>query len=255
MGEGTYESTRRAWAGIWGDEADIERELATVDYRRSRQTRARYLRYLPREELVLDGGCGLGIELIQLGRMGYRIIGVDYAENALHQISAYQRSQLLTVGDIHNLPYRDGVFGAYLSFGVLEHFEFGPEPGLREANRVLREGASLVLTVPYPSLVWRLVQLKGRLIRRPRTDDSRCYETRYSVGQLEESLCRTGFVVVERHPIGHSFTLWGLGWPFRAAGYYETSKLAELLGAVCARLLPWATCFASLVIARKAGLA
>jgi SAM-dependent methyltransferase len=153
------------------------------------------------------------------------------------------------VGDVHELPFRDGSFASYLSFGVLEHFPFGPEPALREAHRVLRNGGVAVLTVPYPNLVWRMVRAKRALVRHREPDGY--YETTYRVGQLERTLTRTGFDVLLRRPIGHSFTLWGLGGAFRGRGYYETSALAERLGAACAALLPWSTGFASLIVARK----
>jgi SAM-dependent methyltransferase len=201
---------------------------------------------------VLEAGCGLGIEVIHLGRLSYRMVGVDYAENALRRIRAYEPGHRLAAGDVHALPCRDGVFGAYLSFGVLEHFEFGPGPALREAHRVLRPDGILVLTVPHPNLVARLVALRGCVARRTADTGPGYYETRYSVGRLEAEVRRGGFEVLERHPIGHSFTLWGLGGLFRGAGYYETSPLAERLGRVCARWLPWSTCFATLLIARKA---
>jgi SAM-dependent methyltransferase len=235
-----YNSTRDRWRRIWNDEADVARELETLTYRRARQTWALYSPYLPRKDLVLEAGCGLGREVIHLESQAYKVVGVDYAENAVHQIHAYRRGYRLAAGDIHHLPFPAGAFGSYLSFGVLEHFEFGPVPALREANRVLRPGGVLVLIIPYP---------KRRAGQPPM--DPEFYETTYTVHQLEGHLSDTGFQIVERRPIGHSFTLWGLGSLFRGAGYYETSLLAEGLGDVLRRLLPWPMCFESLIIARK----
>jgi SAM-dependent methyltransferase len=248
---GTGEATRRAWGRIWREEADLPREMATLEYPRARRTRALYLPHLPREERVLEAGCGLGIEVIHLGRLGYRMVGLDYVEDALGQLRRYDAHHPLVAADVEALPLRDASFGAYLSFGVLEHFEHGPEPALREANRVLRDGAILVLTVPYPGLVWRLARVKERLLGDRGPD--RVYETAYRVRRLEAALRRSGFAVLERHPIGHDFALWGCGRVFRGPGYYETSRLAERLGGALARLLPWPTCFASLVIGRKVG--
>ena len=244
-------ATRRAWASIWQHEADVERELGTLAYERSRRTRVRYLPYLPRDAWVLEAGCGLGIEVVHLTRLGYRLVGVDYVEGALRQARAHAPGHRLTVGDVHALPYRDGAFGAYLSFGVLEHFEWGPGPAFREAHRVLGPHGILVVTVPHPNLVSRLVALRHRVTPRPRAAPG-YHETRYPVRRLASELTAAGFEVLECHPIGHGFTLWGLGGPFRRPGYYETSWLADRLGDVCARLLPWSTCFASLLIGRKA---
>jgi len=249
----TYRDTRAAWVRIWDEEADLARELGTLEYARSLQSRSLYLPCLPKDALILEAGCGMGIELVHLRRLGYRVAGIDYAANAVRHLRAFQPGHRLAVGDIHDLPYADGSFGAYLSFGVLEHADFGPGPALEQAWRVLGPGGVLVVTVPYPNLVWRLSRLKKRWSRPNPEPSLKYFETAYTIRALEESVERAGFRVLSRYPISHSFTLWGLGRPFRGRGYYETTPLAERLGGLLRRLAPWAMCFESLIIARKAG--
>ena len=248
----TYTSTRRAWEAIWRHQADIESELRTLDYPRARQITSFYLPHLPTRGLILEAGCGLGKEVIQLSDLGYQVIGLDYIEEALHKIRSFRKDSRLTAADVHALPFRDESLDAYLSFGVVEHFEFGPEPTLREAWRVLRKGGLLVLTVPYPSLVRRVIQAKKWLTLRGRgKEENGYYETTYRVTDLERFLHMTGFEVIARYPTSHSFTLWGVGRLFRGRDYYDTSPFGEWLGAVFARFLPWSMCFASLLIARR----
>jgi len=249
----TYDSTRRAWGTIWRHQSDIESELRTLSYPRARQTTSFYLPHLPGRGLILEAGCGLGKEVIQLSELGYQVVGLDYIEEPLRHVRLYRPDTRLTAADVHALPFRDGSFDGYLSFGVLEHFDFGPEPALREASRVLRKGGVLVLAVPYPNLVWRLARLKKSLNRRARTTDTGYYETTYSLSQLEDYLRGTGFKVAARYPTSHSFTLWGVARAFRGGDYYETSRLAEWLGSVFARFLPWSMCFATLLIAHRTG--
>jgi SAM-dependent methyltransferase len=246
-----YRKTREAWRRIWREETDLTRELQTLEYDRTRRIRSLYIPYLPKDELILEAGCGLGIELVYLCGEGYRAVGLDYADNALAQLQAWQPGHLLTAGDVHHLPYRSGSFSTYLSFGVLEHFEFGPGPALLEAHRVLRPGGILVLTVPYPNLVWRLARSRRLRAAHVPADQPRYFETTYTVRELEGYVRRAGFVVVDRRPIGHSFTLWGLGSVFRGPGYYETSPLAESMGGLLLRLLPWSMCFQSFLVGRK----
>jgi len=246
-----YRSTRAAWARIWSQEADLQRELATLEYPRSRELRLLYRPYLPSGELILEAGCGMGIELVSLARSGRRVVGIDYVEQALHPLKAIDNQQMLTAGDIHRLPYKQGAFGGYLSLGVLEHFPFGPLPGLKEANRVLRMGGIIVVSVPYPNPVWRLAQAVKRARTREREADPGYYETAYTPAQLQALLSRTGFERIEHHPVGHSFTLWQLGWPFRARGYYRTTQLTEWIARLLRIIAPWWMCFECLVIARK----
>ncbi|PWT93981.1 MAG: hypothetical protein C5B54_00865 [Acidobacteria bacterium] len=248
-GDELYKSTRNTWNEIW-QESDVTRELETLSYQRARETRALYTKYLPHHELILEAGCGLGREVICLQDDGYQIVGIDWSQNALHQINEYKRGYRLAGADIHELPFPDGTFSAYLSFGVLEHFEFGPEAALGEANRVLRQDGILVLLIPYPNLIWRLVQLRKQLMREALYKDQ-FYETTYTVSELRQYLHQTGFEILHQHPVGHSFTLWGMGGPFQHEGYYKTSSFAERLGALCSKVLPWAMCFESLLIGRK----
>lgn len=241
-------ATREAWCAIWRD-ADIARELATGEYARSRDARARFAPFLPSGELLLEAGCGLGVEVSALSSLGHRVVGLDYVIDALGRLKAALPGSALAAGDVHALPFRDGTFGAYLSFGVLEHFVLGPVPALREAYRVLRPGGVLVVTVPAPSLVWRLARLRQRLRRQTRPFGY--YETAYSASALRRFVEESGFRVLLVHPIGHSFALWGCGWPFRGPGYYETSALAERLGTLLSKVAPTETAFATLVVARK----
>jgi SAM-dependent methyltransferase len=247
----TYRETQAAWARIWREEADLARELGTLGYARARRARALYLPQLPWDGLILEAGCGMGINLVQLREEGYRVAGVDYATAALRPLQRSQLGHLLAVGDIHDLPYPDGAFGAYLSFGVLEHTEFGPGPALEEARRVLRPGGILVLSVPYPNLVWQISRIRRRLRRASTPAKPLYYETAYTAHALGDLVQQAGFAIIARHPIGHSFTLWGIGRPFRGRGYYETTAAAERLGEVLRRLAPWAMCFESLIIARR----
>ena len=66
-----------------------------------------------------------------------------------------------------------------------------------------------------------------------------------------EEVSKAGFLPLVVDPTSHSYTLWGLGGPFRADGYYRTSTLAETLGGILRWLAPWPFNFTTLVIARK----
>ena len=246
----SYDATRRAWDGIWRD-SDLAREHATGRYDRSRAIRGRYLPLLPAGGPVLEAGCGVGTEMVALAAAGKRVIGVDYALSALGRLRAVEPGAQLAGADVHRLPCRDGALAAYLSFGVLEHFESGTAPALGEAFRVLRPGGMLVLTVPAPSLVWRAVRCKRRWLGGEPA--AGYYETTYRLDEIATAVAAAGFVAVRAEPIDHGFTLWGCGGPFQGAGHYVTSPLAETLGRLAAVIAPRAMAFATMVTARKLG--
>lgn len=245
-----YDSTRQSWEDIWAS-ASVEAEFEVMDQARTYETLGVYPDYLSKDGIILEAGCGLATVIMRLRDQGFNVIGMDYAEQALHTAHAYDPSLQMQVGDVHALPYADNALHGYLSFGVLEHFAHGLDPALIEANRVLVQGGTLVLTIPYPNLVWRLVQFKRRLQGQSRLTNDEFYESTYTQHQLIDAVQRTGFQPVLVRPTSHSFTLWGLGGPFRGAGYYRTSKLADVLGAVLRQIMPWTFNFSTLVIARK----
>jgi ubiquinone/menaquinone biosynthesis C-methylase UbiE len=245
-----YDSTRQAWQDIW-TKANVEVELETVRSARSMATIHAYLPYLSKDDILLEAGSGLSAVVITLREMGYKVAGLDYAENALHESRAYDPTLPLTTGDVHALPFQNNSLGAYLSFGVLEHFEHGMQPALLEAARVLKPGGMLVLTIPYPNVVHQLVAWRRKSQGISTLTDDRFYESTYTRRALEDAVTKAGLTVVHIQPTSHSFTLWGLGGPFRAPGYYRTSALAERAGSLIRALLPWAFNYMTLVVARK----
>jgi SAM-dependent methyltransferase len=244
-----YDSTRKAWETIW-DGASMNVELQAVRYPRSMATIHEYRPYLPQNEFILEAGSGLSAVVITLREMGYTVTGLDYAENALHASRQHDPTLALAVGDVHALPYAPDSVGAYLSFGVLEHFEHGLGPALAEAYRVVKPGGVLVLTIPYPNIAQRLIAWRRRG-QGSTLNDEDFYESTYTRDKLCQAVTDAGFALEKVIPTSHAFTLWGLGGLFRGAGYYQTSRLADVLGGILRIILPWPFNFSTLVIGRK----
>jgi len=248
----TYEATRQAWRNIWTT-AQFDRELHTLSYPRAQALLNAYLPYLDRSRPVLEAGCGPGHIVYYLREHGYPALGLDYAPEALLPTLSAHPDLPMHLGDVHHLPYPENTFGGYLSFGVVEHFEQGPTAALAEAYRVLAPGGVIIITTPHPNFVESLVNLRKRLIpaknRPPRAE---YYETQYRHDQLAAFVKGAGFSIERVIPYAHSFTFYGLAPIFRKrGGYYETSPLAEIAGAIGRRVLPWYTAFECLVIGRK----
>jgi len=98
--------------------------------------------------LVLDAGCGEGIDLAnQARRPGLEIIGVELSEWGC-QVSAQRTrgfpSAAVVQGDLRRLPFADGTFDFIYSYGVLHHLP-DPTEGVRELVRVLKFGARVAV--------------------------------------------------------------------------------------------------------------
>jgi SAM-dependent methyltransferase len=249
----TYEQTRQAWRDIW-DGTEFDQELRSLEYARSQEVLNAYLPLLP-DGPVLEAGCGPGHVVYYLQQRGHRAIGLDYAPEALWPTHRRFPDLPLMLGDVHELPYADNSIGAYLSFGVVEHFEHGPLPALQEAYRVLRPEGLLVLTVPAPQIVESAYSLARKLFPERYTRLGKradYYERTYSHQELAAMTSQAGFRIERVQPIGHAYTFYGVHSIFRKPGsYYETSALAERLAAGCRRVLPWATAFHTLILGRK----
>ncbi len=112
------------------------------------------LKWLPKEGVVLDAGCGIGHMVQRLRSNGLSCIGLDYAVPSLIRSKSICPDLLFIGGDLMNLPFADDIFAGILSIGVLEHFEHGPGVPLREISRVLKPGGVVCLSVPFENK-WR----------------------------------------------------------------------------------------------------
>jgi SAM-dependent methyltransferase len=98
---------------------------------------------------VLEAGCGVGAQTLQLARRNPKVefVAIDRSAESLDIARSRVESAGLTNvefhrADIHALPFADAAFdGAFLCF-VLEHLG-SPETALQEIRRVTRPGSKL----------------------------------------------------------------------------------------------------------------
>ena len=107
---------------------------------------------------VLDIGCHHGLSSLYLARQGKKVVGLDLNGEALVQADRFRTREELKVqerlhfirGYIHQMPFRDGVFGSAIMFDVLEHiYEEDWKGVFQEIKRVLKPSGRLLVIVPY----------------------------------------------------------------------------------------------------------
>jgi len=111
-------------------------------------------RYPGRRDLrILDVGCGTGMMLVEMARLG-QAQGIDASEEAL----AFCRRRGLTAvqnGNVLRLPFADNSFDVLTGVDILEHID-DDVGALREWRRVLKPGGRLFLFVPAHPWLWSL---------------------------------------------------------------------------------------------------
>jgi SAM-dependent methyltransferase len=100
--------------------------------------------------LILEAGCGVGAQTIQLAMRNpeTRFVSVDHSADSLQMAqqridACGLRNVELKLANVTELPFEDGEFdGAFVCF-VLEHLT-SPAQSLHEIGRVLKRGAKLL---------------------------------------------------------------------------------------------------------------
>lgn len=107
---------------------------------------------LPAGGRVLDGAVGLGQLATRMQSRGYRVIGIDYSADAAIHVRM-TTSIPVVIGDMTNMPFRDGAFDGVTTGETLEHLD-NDSAAASEIGRVLHEGGTCIATVPALQSLW-----------------------------------------------------------------------------------------------------
>ena len=159
-------------------------------------------KYLPKGSLILEGGCGRGQNVYMLENVGYKCVGVDYAEQTVNKTNVLVPEIDVQLGDVRKLYFESDSFDGYWSLGVIEHFFHGYDDIVHEMYRVLKPGGVLFLTVPTMS---RIRQFKAKIGQYPLwKDDQKHVRLFYQFALDPEIVLRdfeaNGFEIIQSTP-------------------------------------------------------
>jgi SAM-dependent methyltransferase len=251
-------NTKKAWDINWQPHS-IERLMEIFTYPRVKKQLVLYEKYLPKNERILEGGCGLGPYLIYLNRKGYNITGIDYNEEPLKKIKEYDNSLNVEVMDVKNLSFADISFGGYLSLGVIEHFPEGPGRAIEEANRILKIGGIFIVQVPIMNIFlmmrYPLELLKrNKLIRKILGKGEKTYywQQYFKARRLKELFMERGFEIIEIIPMDHEHNIISSFGFFRDKKSYDgANKKGLAFSRFCERYLRWLTAANMVFVCKK----
>lgn len=267
------ENSKEHWEKLWNN-IDLEDEIKTNNFEDKQEVFKLYKNYLPPkgEGNILEAGCGLGAKLLHWHQMGYNITGIDYVPQSIAVLKQYDSSVKVVAADIHNIPFPDSYFKAYLSYGVMEHIESGYIKALKEAHRVLEASGFLIFMVPLDNWITNFNINPNNIIRRLKTkkiirkmfskppltsEQLKSYEKSsffirtLSVQEIKDNLTKVGFHVLSIHPIYHGETLYDLIEFFHGNEPGELTPFARHLLKFLKNIFPWSSASGSMTIAQK----
>lgn len=235
---------------------DIEEEINAVSRRALMDV---FLKYLPSDGKILEAGCGLCGWLIRLKDLNYDIEGIDIDENVINRVKSLYPNVRAFVGDVTKTNYESNFIDAYISLGVVEHFEDGPEIPLKEAHRILKNNGILILAVPYNNISRRVFYhpLRNIYFSAKRLIGQEVFfaEYRYNKKEILRFIEEAGFQIVE---VGsddfiaktESLGLWA-DWPYlRSSRPYELNLMGKVLAAIFS-YSKWSCCAGIYIVAAK----
>ena len=159
----TQENLREHYNAIEGDidEKAYNSDLLVQKYWQQRRTESlKNLLGAQDNEVILDIGCGSGVQLRALGIAHPRLlIGMDLNRNALlfAKKKGIPESEFI-IADAQFLPFRDQSVDKILCAEIIEHLH-EPEKMIRESQRVLSTGGRIAISTPNELSIWGIYEI------------------------------------------------------------------------------------------------
>jgi 2-polyprenyl-3-methyl-5-hydroxy-6-metoxy-1,4-benzoquinol methylase len=132
----------------------------------------------PESTVLLDVGCGTGLNCSELSKYG-KAFGADMSAEAL-SFGRSRKIENLVLSKAEELQFADETFDVLTALDVLEHTD-NDLTVLTEMWRVVKPGGTLVVTVPAYGFLWS------------EHDEALRHRRRYSAHELRNKLTNAGF--------------------------------------------------------------
>lgn len=180
------------WDGQWNENSFEKAVTYVKSFKQYQITK----KYTDKAFPVLEGGCGLSQWVYAMHHEDYNIIGVDYAKKTVERVKNLVPELDIREGNVFELDFSDEYFGTYCSWGVVEHFEEGPEPILKEAYRVLKEDGYFLVSVPFLN-----PKRKNAYKNLKEIGNGEFYQYMFEEDEFKKKLLNIGFEVEETYKL------------------------------------------------------
>lgn len=172
----SLEANRENLLGHYGaidgdiDEKAYNSDLCTQRFFQRRRTAAITTMLDPQNsEIILDIGCGSGVQLRALGVDSPKLlIGMDVNRSALLFAKGKDipNTEFL-IADAEQLPFKEKTISRIICAEIIEHLH-EPEKMIAESDRVLADSGKIVISTPNENSVWGIYEFLWDLLGRGR---------------------------------------------------------------------------------------
>ncbi len=135
----------------------------------------------PDHAKILDAGCGCGLMLNDLQKLG-QTSGMDFSEEAIH-FSQKIFSGVIKKGNLPNeVPFSENYFDLLIALDVIEHID-DDIGALKTFFKILKKDGYGVLTVPAYMFLWS------------EHDEINHHKRRYTLTEFRNKIVRAGFKI------------------------------------------------------------
>jgi len=168
-----------------------------------------------RVKTVLDAGCGSGVLVEKLAKLGCQTCGIDIGGQFVRwcQARAPKVRSIRPVycrADIRATPFKGSAFDAVVCSEVIEHLKREAERTLDQFHSLLKPGGLLVITTPNRGKLWSLIEALWTNIRRRELEANHSTFTQEELTYLLEE---HNFKVLTCRPFLFNCLLFALATP------------------------------------------
>jgi len=136
-----YQENLKFWDAAWKRVSKPHKEFPKLPY--IHELTRKFKKYQVKK--VLDLGCGSGWLTIFMSKYGFDVTGIDIAKPAIELGKIWAKEENANVnflvGDLFNLPFKEGSFDAVVCNSVLEHFRLDQAEAIfQKVYKILKDG-------------------------------------------------------------------------------------------------------------------
>tara|TARA_Y100000768_G_scaffold521_1_gene394 strand:+ start:29097 stop:29888 length:792 start_codon:yes stop_codon:yes gene_type:complete len=148
--------SKKATPDFWDEQWNADLKNLDKLYKNDSYVSKITSKYLPKNSVVVEGGCGRANHVYALKKNGYNAIGIDFAPETVSFVNKHFTELDVRLGDVMQLDLESQSVDAYWSLGVIEHFFSGYKEIAEETNRILKKKGYIFLTFPSMNILRKI---------------------------------------------------------------------------------------------------